>query len=137
MHSNQKRVIAELQMLNINSIEFYDAATRYFSVRYRIIRNCGLFFIFLAGISLVPIFVSEVSWVFKVVNLVGVFLSAMIGQATFRIGKWGIRMIKTARKADSEHRINALCVAANSKPFRGDPIGEFILRQLQNEPNAL
>ncbi len=131
MRSSQKEIIAELQTLNFQSIEFYSVATRYFSVRYRIIRNCGLFFIFLAGLSLVLVFISEVSWIFKITNLAGSCLSAMIGRATFRIGTYGIGMIKTARKADGQHQINALHIAASSKPFRGDPIGKFVLQQLK------
>jgi hypothetical protein len=131
VRSSQEKVIAELCRLNFRSIEFYDIATRYFSVRYRIIRNCGLFFIFFAGVSLVLIFVSEESWILKIANLVGGCLCAMIGQIPFRIGKWGIWMIKTARKAGEKHQINALRTAANSKPFRDDPIGKFVLRQLQ------
>jgi hypothetical protein len=138
MHSRQKKVIAKLQTLNFHSVEFYHVATNYFCRRLRVIRNCGLFFIIFAALSLVIVLTTRESWLFDIKFCAFSLFCAIIGWTPFRIGKYGIQMIKTARKADVQDRMNALhFMAATAKPFRGDPVGAFILQRFGDNNHAV
>jgi hypothetical protein len=133
MNAQQKKTIAALQPLSLDSVEFYDVASRYFCLRLRVIRNCGLFIIFLAALSLALVFILWGNWVLNIANFVGSCICAILGWTPYLIGKYEARMIKTARKADTQHQRNALLfMATKSKSFRGDPVGAFILKQVNS-----
>jgi hypothetical protein len=128
--SSQQDVVAKLQALDFHSIEFYDVATRYFYGRLLIIHNCGLFFVFMAVLSLEFVYLFWGRWNL-VVSSIGTFCcSAVISWGPFRIGKYGIRLIKAARRSDTQHQLDTLLLLAKSKPFRSDPVGLFIRKQV-------
>jgi hypothetical protein len=126
-------IIAELQTLSFHSLKFYDVATGYFLARLRSIRNSGLAFICFAAICLAIINASGGNWQSTVGKFVLGLFCFMVGWAPFTIGKYGIRMIITARNADTECRLNTLRQLASGRTFRGDPIGAFISQQFDDE----
>ena len=130
MNATQK-IIAELRPLDLRSVEFYDVAGRYFRRRLRVIRNCGLFFIFFAFVDLVLVYVLWGRWLLNIGNFVSCPISAMIGWGPFQVGRCHILMITTARKASTEHRLNALRQLATGT-FRGDAVGAFILERFND-----
>jgi hypothetical protein len=81
------------------------------------------------------IFVSQVPWWFDIVFGVFSLFCAVIGRTPYRIGKFGILIIETARKAGSDHQLNALRQLATGS-FRGDPVGSFVLEQFAHDEHA-
>jgi hypothetical protein len=137
MRTSQKQVISELQTLRFGSVEFYDVACRYFCRRYRVIQNCGLFFMSMAVLYLAIVFMQQGNWLFDIKFCVFTLFFVAIGWAPYRIGRYGIEMIKTARRANTQHQMNALhFIATTSKPVRGDPVGSFVLQQFGDEKHA-
>jgi hypothetical protein len=137
MRFSQRQTIAELQKLRFGSVEFYDLACRYFCRRLRVIRNCGLFFIFMAVVCVIIAFTQRGSWSFEIKFCLFALFFAAIGWVPYRIGKTGIEMIKTARLAGTQHQMKALhFIAATAKPFRGDPVGGFVLQQFGHKKHA-
>jgi hypothetical protein len=136
--TNQK-IIAELQSYKFQSLEYYDIASRHFCRRLRVIRNCGLFVICLGtvfGAGAWTAWNRKEYW--HIIGfLAGFFFCARIGWTPYQMGKWGIRSLKTSRKAGLKHRLNALrFAAAKSKPFRGDPIGIYVSQRFDEDQVA-
>lgn len=134
--NSTEEIITELEPLNLDSIKFYDVATNYLLGRLRSIRNSGLEFIVFAALCLAIINSSRGNWLSPVEGFgLGLFC-LIVGWTPFKIGKYGIRMITTAREADTECRLNALRQLARGRTFRGDPIVAFISQQLDDEDQA-
>ena len=137
MRSSQKQVLSGLQTLRFGSVEFYDVACPYFSRRFRVIRNCGLFFMTMAVLCALIVFMQNESWLFDIKFCAFSLLFGAIGWTPYRIGRYGIEMIETARRANTQHQMNALhFIASTSKPLRRNPVGGFVLRQFGDEKQA-
>jgi hypothetical protein len=132
---SSQSIMAELQIHDFRSVEFYDIATRYFRHRLFVIQGCGLFFIIMAALSVVIVFISDVPWWFDIFLGVSSLFCTAIGWTSYRIGKTGIRMIDSAHMAGTEHQLQALRQLATGS-FRGDPVGGFILGYFRDDKHT-
>jgi hypothetical protein len=128
MNSEQRRIIAELNALNFPSVEFYDAATAYFRLRLRVLRNCGAFFLFLAVLDLAfgLIEAKNSLSVFKFCS--SALFCVIIGLVPYQIGNLRMQMIKAARKGNTQCQLDALRRLAKGS-FRCDPVGATVLQR--------
>lgn len=137
MRSQYAKVITELQVHDVRSLQFFNIAARYFRRRLHVIRSCSLFFFFLAALS-IPIFILSLApWWVRTFSVVGTFYLAYLCWRPFRTGLHGIRMIDAARRLDQHRQLDCLeFMAMNVGTFRRDPVAIYVLRILRHEKPA-
>src|SRR6267142_3299699 len=131
MDARQRQTIIKLRGLDPHSIEYYDIATKFFRVRSRSIRSCGLMLFFFALIGVMGIFAPWETWSGHLIGVFVFLFSGFFGWVTFRMGHTQLVLIKASRSANPEHQENALRFFCE-RDYCAEPVGVFILRHLDN-----